>query len=328
MSNSSPSPVRPLNVGNVVSAGLVLYRSNLKQYFNVSLKANLWALPSVLAFVGLYFLALLQIFRSTLGSSRSPGLEAAFEASGLTPILQLAERISPAAPILIPVFLLVLLYCSAKYLANSALISRLAYQELTDRPESIGDARPKVMPRMWAYLWVGIEIGLRLLAIYFLFAFAGGIVIGILTVGTRSVPTQSPLFFVLVAVILYAMLWFYSRWVVAEVPLAVESGLSSSQSIKRSWELTAAAVGRVQVIVFVAFLVTIPILAITNYLPDFLLSRVPQNSEFFWIVYIINLLIGMLGGVLMLPFWQSIKAVMYYDLRSRREGIDLQLRDR
>jgi hypothetical protein len=328
MSNSSPSPVRPLNVGNVVSAGLVLYRSNLKQYFNVSLKANLWALPSVLAFVGLYFLALLQIFRSALGSSRSPGLEAAFEVSGLTPILQLVERFSPATPILVPVLLLVLLYCSAKYLANSALISRLAFQELSDRPESLSDARPKVMPRMWAYLWVGIGIGLRLLAIYFLIAFPGITVISILSGRPRSAPTQSPLFFLLVAVILYALLWFYSRWVISEVPLAVESGLSSSQSIKRSWDLTASAVGRVQVIVFVAFLVTIPILAVTNYLPDLLLSRVPQNSEFFWIVFTINLLIGMLGSVLMLPFWQSIKAVMYYDLRSRREGIDLQLRDR
>jgi hypothetical protein len=28
-----------------------------------------------------------------------------------------------------------------------------------------------------------------------------------------------------------------------------------------------------------------------------------------------------------MPFWQSIKAVIYYDLRSRREGLGLQLRD-
>lgn len=325
MTNSSPSPVRPLNVGNVVSAGLVLYRSNLKQYFNISLKANLWALPSILAFVVVYFLSLALAFRS----APSPVFARVIEASGLAPIFQLVERFEPIAPILIPVLVLVAFYCSAQYLAGSALISRLAYQELADRPESLSDARPKVMPRMWSYLWIGIEIGLRLFLLYILFAFAGGLVIGILTVGTRSVaPTQSPLFLLLIAVIFYAMLWFYSRWVIAEVPLAVETGLSSSQSVKRSWDLTASAVGRVQVIVFVAFLVTIPILAITNYLPDLLLSRVPQNSEMFWVVYIINLPIGMLGGVLMLPFWQSIKAVMYYDLRSRREGIDLQLRDR
>jgi hypothetical protein len=29
----------------------------------------------------------------------------------------------------------------------------------------------------------------------------------------------------------------------------------------------------------------------------------------------------------MMPFWQAIKAVIYYDLRSRREGLGLQVRD-
>jgi hypothetical protein len=84
----------------------------------------------------------------------------------------------------------------------------------------------------------------------------------------------------------------------------------------------------VQAIVFIAFLVTIPIQAITGYLPGFLFRSVQQNTSAYWIVYLINLGISLIGGVLVLPFWQSIKAVMYYDLRSRREGIDLQLRDR
>ncbi|MEL6765370.1 MAG: DUF975 domain-containing protein, partial [Cyanobacteria bacterium J06607_6] len=32
--------------------------------------------------------------------------------------------------------------------------------------------------------------------------------------------------------------------------------------------------------------------------------------------------------VLSAPFFQSLKAVLYYDLRNRREGLDLQFRDR
>lgn len=27
-----------------------------------------------------------------------------------------------------------------------------------------------------------------------------------------------------------------------------------------------------------------------------------------------------------MPFWQALKAVLYFDLRSRREGLGLQLR--
>jgi hypothetical protein len=33
-------------------------------------------------------------------------------------------------------------------------------------------------------------------------------------------------------------------------------------------------------------------------------------------------------SIVILPLWQIIKAVIYYDLRGRREGLGLQLRDR
>jgi hypothetical protein len=32
-------------------------------------------------------------------------------------------------------------------------------------------------------------------------------------------------------------------------------------------------------------------------------------------------------GALFAPFWQSIKAVIYYDLLSRKEGLGIELRD-
>ena len=54
----------------------------------------------------------------------------------------------------------------------------------------------------------------------------------------------------------------------------------------------------------------------------------PSESVFFGIILFL-LLIGLsfASGALLMPFWQAIKAVIYYDIRSRREGIDLQIRD-
>jgi hypothetical protein len=297
MSNT-PSPVRPLNIGNVVSAGLVLYRSNLKQYFGIALRANLWTLPIIFA---------------TIGYTASVGFFSSFSSITL---------------ILLPVLLIAILYCSAKYLANSALISRLAYQELSNQPESIGEASPKVLPRLWSFLGVAIGIGIRLFLVYILVGIPTAIIMSLLLGGIGSTTTPFLLPVLIGIVVVLAVIWVYARWAIAELPLAVETGLTASQSIKRSWDLTAAAVGRVQAIVFVAFLVTIPIEAITNYLPNFLLSSVQENTPTFWFFYLISAGINLIGGVLLLPFWQSIKAVMYYDLRSRREGIDLQLRDR
>jgi hypothetical protein len=37
--------------------------------------------------------------------------------------------------------------------------------------------------------------------------------------------------------------------------------------------------------------------------------------------------VSILSGALIMPFWQVIKAVIYYDVRARREGFGLQLRD-
>jgi hypothetical protein len=34
------------------------------------------------------------------------------------------------------------------------------------------------------------------------------------------------------------------------------------------------------------------------------------------------------GGPVVIPFWQPMKAIIYYDLRSRKEGLGLQIRDR
>ena len=38
--------------------------------------------------------------------------------------------------------------------------------------------------------------------------------------------------------------------------------------------------------------------------------------------------LAVLVGILTAPFFQTIKSVLYYDLRSRREGLDIQFRDR
>jgi hypothetical protein len=34
--------------------------------------------------------------------------------------------------------------------------------------------------------------------------------------------------------------------------------------------------------------------------------------------------LGLLSGALLVPFWQAVKAVIYYDLRIRQEGLGMQ----
>jgi hypothetical protein len=76
-------------------------------------------------------------------------------------------------------WLLVPIYGWAKYSAISALISRLAFGEVREKPETVSDARREVNPRMWSFLGAGILTFL----IYIGVSLVGGIAIAILAGG-------------------------------------------------------------------------------------------------------------------------------------------------
>lgn len=84
MSENLTPPMEPLSVGNVVSAGLRIYRDHFKSYFGISLRATLWSfVPLVFA---LLFIPLVFI---------SGDYKISF--------------------VLIPIVLVLLVYCAAKY---------------------------------------------------------------------------------------------------------------------------------------------------------------------------------------------------------------------
>jgi hypothetical protein len=283
-SNLSPgNSIAPLSIGNVVSAGLWLYRSHLKTYFQLALTAYLW--------------------------------------------------------ILVPI------YGWAKFMAISGLISRLAFGELISQPESVKTARSQINPRLWSFLRVAFQVGISLALVSIGLTILVGILAGILGLILRLIfgsvdnPVVISVISILIAVLVFGILvvgltWYYSRWIIAEVPLAVEEQVNGGKSIARSWELTKGSVFRIQGIVLVAFVISSPIVFLFSYLPDIFLFRVLRvfrvegGSTTYWIVYFISLLTSLVGVIFVMPFWQSIKAVLYCDLRSRREGFGLQLRDR
>jgi hypothetical protein len=229
-------------------------------------------------------------------------------------------------------WLLLPIYGWAKYYSEAALISRLCFGELTGQPESNTEARVYIKQKFWAFLFLAIGIGIRIFLVYMGFyalimaiAFIAinllsdsGILVGIiLSLGIFAIFIGA----VIITIVLV------SRWIVSELPLAVETGFNSSKSMERSWQLTKSSVGRIQGIVFVAFLVTIPVQSVTSIVPQFVLISFDPSSSTYWVVYGISVIFSLGGGALVMPFWQAIKAVIYFDLRNRREGLDLQLRD-
>jgi hypothetical protein len=266
---NSPNLIQPLNIANVISAGMRLYRSHLKKYFLIALKAYVW--------------------------------------------------------------LLVPIYGWVKFYALSALISRLSFGELVNQPESVSEGERFVNSRLWEFFVnmilmfaIGISIGL-------VFGLIGGLLIGISAVllgGLQDV-TNIIIYGLIVLVFMIisciGILWIGIRFYLVDVSLAIENDVNGSSTINRSWELTKGNVGRILLISLIVSLITIPIQFIIRLIfPTLLKQGDPIFSSIFSL-----LILGLtfVGSALILPFLQTVKAVVYYDLRSRHEGIGLQLRN-
>ncbi|MEM7553836.1 MAG: DUF975 domain-containing protein [Cyanobacteria bacterium P01_A01_bin.84] len=286
---NSPTPVQSLSVGNVVSTALRLYRSHLKRYFGISLKAVLW--------------------------------------------------------FLVPI------YGWAKFYMLNATISRLAYQELINKPESVTEAQNQNNDKFWGFWLAQFLVGLILFGVNLGTSIVQLTVIGILGAilgqggqdgGNFGVLIIS-LINILLSVLGYGVyLWFYARVFIPELPLSIEDEIDASESISRSWDLTKGNVFRLQLVVIVAVLISLPLYVIA-FVPFFFsivyfsaaIASITANSTGGETTIAVALALMGVGVLLLIivsllaaPFWQALKAVLYYDLRSRQEGLDLQFSDR
>ena len=232
-------------------------------------------------------------------------------------------------------WLFVPIYGWAKYSAILGLISRLAFGEVKEKPETVSDARREVNPRMWRFFGAGILTFLIYIGVYV----AGAIAMGILAAGAgATIGQNSPIVAVLlvvVAVIAFLIIYIrlLSRLLIVELPLAMENNIGATSAIGRSWELTKGSVGRIQWIVFVGILVSLPISIVVQILTTIVQSVLravlePESGMFYLVYFLLILPLSFASGALVTPFWQAMKAIIYYDLRSRKEGLGLQMRDR
>lgn len=233
---------------------------------------------------------------------------------------------------------LVPIYGWAKFMEISGLLSRLAYGEVSGRPESVTEARRYVNPRLWTFFLTALLVGLIFLGWYLLFVIVSLIIGFVLaTLSSQNNVWFLILLFGLLGIVgliafIISLFWLSSRLYLAELAIAIENQSSAGKAINRSWQLTKQFIWRIVLITFVAFLIVIPV-SIAFQLIDTLMRVIigtffSQDSVIFGVVYFpLYVIISFTMSATLIPFWQAIKAVIYYDLRIRREGIDIKLRD-
>ncbi len=284
---SSGTPMQQLSIGNIVNVSFHLYRTHLKLYFRLSLLAYLW--------------------------------------------------------------LLVPIYGWAKFFSISGLISRLAFRELAGNPESAKAANTSIKSRIWSFFFkeilliiflsVSLFISLLFTAVWIsLFNLNSSINYFVLDPFFRKNPWIAVLIMlailmILLASIFFPTLWLYSRVFITDLPLAIESKTNCFNTFTRTWNLTRKYSFSIQLTLLIAFLVMLPIQIliylttsiiwiVVSRISSFILSNSSTSST---LLDLLTIVMIVLGGVIIMPFWQSIKAVIYYNVRLRREGLGLEL---
>jgi uncharacterized RDD family membrane protein YckC len=318
MASPSPRILQPLSAGNIVNVSLSVYRANFKPFFKLSAIATGWAMVPIItgAVLALFFLAVRNYY-ALLG-------------------------------LLIPAWMALTLFCVVRFLSTAAALSRLTFSQLTSEPEPIDTAQRFVRSRQWGFLgnyllrfliFMGIAT-----AAYFAAAIAIVVVVGFMGgfawLTNPNSPFENPvpilIAALLVALIILAValgfIWFASRFSLAEVPLAIETNTTATESIGRSWDLTTGSVVRIGLAFTAAFLVTLPlqvVVQVASIASQGAISIMNRdgNPALASLSMLSSWGISLVVGVVLMPLWQGIKGVMYYDLRNRREGLGLALPD-
>ncbi len=313
---------QPLSIGDVVSVALAITRQRWPLFCGISLRAVAWltipALGGVLAAV------------VVSATRRSPGL----------------------AVLAGVVWLVVSLYCFGKYLSNAGLISRLVFNDLTQTEETVKDAARVTRSLTWSYLGASLIYLLIAIVVTFALGFVFTLAFSLLTIllgfilgalgGRATLNSTSPMmgFFVVLIIIMLlvlilgyftALVWVLSRFFFSDVPLSVERKLGSFGTIGRSWALADKSGFRLMTITTVGLLITLPINALGQLvtLIPFALDRSGGASAGLATALssLLNLVVTLGITLLTMGFWQSVKAVLYFDLLNSKEGLGLDLKN-
>ena len=161
-------------------------------------------------------------------------------------------------------WLLVPIYGWAKFYALTALISRLAFGELVNQPESISSGQRFVNSRLWQFflamvllclVFMGVSIGAGI--IFATLALLSGLLIQ--PGNLAAFAFFSLIGLVIGIVVMLAVSWTLTRLYLVEVVLAVEKNVDSVSAISRTWQLTEGYAWRIVLIYFVWLLMNIPV---------------------------------------------------------------------
>ena len=292
--------LRPLTLGELLDRAWNLYRHHLLLFVGIL------AIPSIA-----------MLIMSIVMQRLQPELPAPDAAEAVDPAQMIGAFVWMGAGAVV----LGIVYWISYAIALGATTTAVA-ELYRGRVPSISGSYDGVRGRWGRLAWLILLLFLRIFGATFLLLVIAGFTIGLLAV-------FSPVAGALAGMLLFAaafavFVWMALRYAVC-VPPAVLEDRTASRALARSVALTSGALGRVLVLMLFTAIVAYAGFALTQ--GPFIVAAMmagPETSTAFWL-NMAGVVAGSIAGAFTGPLPIIAMSVLYYDLRIRKEGLDLEL---
>jgi hypothetical protein len=281
----------------IIYQAIALYRGNFIQFFWLSLRSAMWAFVAVASFV-----------ISIAGLFSWPIFE--FTAPPSPPISEDARYLVVLIVSVILTFVL-FVFASAQVELKTALIGRLAYQHLIAQPESLAPIADVVKARFWHFWMAEVYIGV------------------ILTAMNRLIDRWVPdaIWSILLETFIYILIsgqYFLTSMLIS---VDLDTARQAWRNSKKQFDAYPIEICAVLVFTWLMtlplyLLALAPVIAIVNAEWNSFAETADFAQMFTAITHIVqagglSIVLTMILHALIIPLWQSIKAVLYQVVNTR-----------
>ncbi|WP_218081084.1 hypothetical protein [Anthocerotibacter panamensis] len=311
---------RSRSVGDIISEGVTTYRLRFKDYAKAALVGNLWVF-SITTVAGLSTRVVLSFTGLDVGFQQNTNPQVTLSAS------------------LVVLFLVGGAFTLAlrPYMVFQGLVQQLTFDDLTQRNYDPVAAKALARAKGWTLYWASLLVASFFLLPYLVISILGIILItlSIVLLGFATSSAEIASSFGTLLVFATVVAGFLGSLVCivrlqAAIPAIMVEDLGAWAAMRRSWALTKGAFGRSFGVLSLLTLLNGVVTIVPNLLFQTLASLLLQSLGItisddlgrIGLTLLLNFPVLALT-VLITPLWWTTLSVWYYDLRVRKEGLDL-----
>ncbi|MDQ0673488.1 preprotein translocase subunit Sss1 [Pseudarthrobacter siccitolerans] len=301
-------PLRPLMFGEILDGSFQTIRRNAKAMLGASLLAQSFA-------------AILAAVITVVTATSMVSIEAWAESA--TP----ADFASLGFGFLAAVLLVAILTLFISAVLQGAMVVPVA-RSILNRPTGFRQMWILARSRAWTLVRLA---ALMMLAGLLAFILPAGVAVAVISTMERA---GILLLIPLIPAVVALLTWIYIKLMVAPAAVVIEE-LGALEALRRSWSLTRANWWRIFGITLVVSIlvgiigqvVMIPVSLLPTFLSGFLSPHAGSEQDITVAVAVgvATAIVGALVGAVGYAFQTSVMALIYMDLRMRKDGLDIAL---